>query len=203
MILEHYDLLRYTEKLISEFSIFIHRQKESDFSILGLVGVISLTIHLISAIQIAYQKMKYQKKDNRSYIIHLPPNSSSNNTASNENDAINHSFSTNTTRYNPIFYELGSIIYFVIMLSVYFVLLIVQHFYTDILSDYAMNFLPAIMIKFIFPLIFYVQNPKTRRFIVSCCVSRWIYVVLFVLYCRHTFISQIWLSYRLTRIACN
>ena len=168
----YYDLLCYTEKLTFKFSIFIHRQKESDFSILGLVGVISLTIHLISAIQIAYQKMKYQKEDNRSYIIHLPPNSSSNNTASNENDAINHSFSTNTTRYNPIFYELGSIIYFVVMLSVYFVLLILQNFYTDILSDYAMNFLPAIMIKLIFPLIFHVQNPKPRRFIVSCCVSR-------------------------------
>ena len=188
LILEHYDPLCYTEKLISEFLIFIHRQKESDVSILQIVGIISLTIHLISAIQIAYQKMKYQKEDNRSYIIHLSPKPGSNNTASNENDVLNHSFSTNTTRYNPILYELGNIIYFVIILSVYFVLLIVQHFHTNILSDYAINFLSGIMIKFIFPLIFYVQNPKSRRFILSCCVSRWIYVVLFVLYCRVKFV---------------
>ena len=137
-----------------------------------MIAVISLIIHLISAIKIACQKKKYQMEDNRVYIIRLPPNSCSNNSVSNDNAAVNPSYPQNTTRYNPILYQLGSIIHVAILFSLYFVILIFQTVCSNHLSDYAMNFLPGIMINTIFPLIFYVQNPKARRFIVSCLVSR-------------------------------
>ena len=152
--------------------ILNNRSKASDISILKMIAVLSFTTHVIIAFKIACQKRKCQVEDNRVYIIHLPPNSCPIVSVSDGNAAINHASPINTRRYNPIFYQLGAIIYIVITLGVFFVSLIFQRVWDNHLSQYAMNFLPGTMIYTIFPVIFYVRNPKATKFIVSCLVSR-------------------------------
>ena len=141
-------------------------------SIFQVIAIVGLTIHLISAFWIAYQKYNYQKEESRIYVIQLPPKSCSNHSAASPNDNIFHSPSANTNRYNPILYQLDTIIYFTIAFTVHFIITLVQKFYTSLLSDYATNFLFGTMINFILPCIFYVRNPKAKTFIVSCFVNR-------------------------------
>ena len=152
--------------------ILCNRSKAVGVSIFQIIAVISLTIHLISAIRIAYQKYNYQKEESRVYVIQLPPKSCSNHSAASPNDDIFRSPSANTNRYNPILYELDTIMYFTIAFTVHFVITLVQKFYANLLADYAANFLFGTMICFIFPCIFYVRNPKAKTFIVSCFVNR-------------------------------
>ena len=161
-----------TPNKIFHIWIFINRSKAVGASIFQVIAIVGLTIHLISAIRIAYQKYNYQKEESRVYVIQLPPKSCSNHSAASPNDNIFHSPSANTNRYNPILYQLDTIIYFTIAFTVHFIITLVQKFYTSLLSDYATNFLFGTMINFILPCIFLVRNPKAKTFIVSCFVNR-------------------------------
>ena len=153
--------------------MFIHRSFNAlNYSIMKIIALISFIIHLTSATLIAYQKKKYQEEDNTVYIIRIPPNSSPSDSVSNGNNAIYHSHSTNTQRYNPILFQLENIIFVSITLALFLVMIIVSTRYVNHLSDYAREFLPGIMFCFVFPCIFYLRNANLRKFIVSCFVSR-------------------------------
>ena len=152
---------------------FIHRSFNAlNYSIMKILALLSFIIHLTSATLIAYQKKKYQEEDNTVYIIQIPPNSSQGDSVSNGNRAIYHSHPTNTTRYNPILFQLENIIFVSITLALFLVMIIVSTRYVNHLSDYAREFLPGIMFSFVFPCIFYLRNANVRKFIVSCFVSR-------------------------------
>ena len=136
---------------------------------MGVFIVSSFIIHLISAAKKAHHEWKYQKEHTPVYVIQLPPRPSQNANLFDRNDeAIQYAPQTNTTRYNPIIFQLQHIIWLAITLGIYFVIQILQLFYTNYASAYAKLFVPELMTNFVMPCIFYARHAKARKFFVSC-----------------------------------
>ena len=142
-------------------------------SIIFVFAVSSFIIHLVSAGQIAYQEWKYQKEHTAIHVIQLPPHPCQNASVLDRNDdRIHRAPQANTTRYNPILFQLENIIWVAIMLGICIVIIILQQFSSNHASDYAKQFTPGLMINVVMPCIFYARNAKARKFVVSCFVCR-------------------------------
>ena len=138
-------------------------------SIIFVFAVSSFALHLVSAAQIAYQEWKYQKEHTTVYVIQLPPHPRQNASVLDRNDdIIHHGPQANTTRYNPILFQLEHVLWIAIILGSYFIIQILQRFHSNHASDYAKLFIPGLMINFVMPCIFYARNAKARKFVVSC-----------------------------------
>ena len=148
---------------------FSHRSKTMQGSIIFVFAVSSFIIHLVSAGQIAYQEWKYQKEHTAIHVIQLPPHPCQNASVLDRNDdRIHRAPQANTTRYNPILFQLENIICLAIMLGICIVIIILQQFSSNHASDYAKQFTPGLMINVVMPCIFYARNAKARKFVVSC-----------------------------------
>ena len=163
---------------------FNNRSEAIRGSIIYVVIVSTFIIHLISAVLIAHQEWKYQKEHTPVYVIQLPPRASQNGNVSNRNDEANHNaVPTNTTRYNPILFQLENIKWLAIALGIFFIIQILQRFYTNYASAYLTLFVPELMTNVVIPIIFYARNEKARKFVLACFHCPWINIFWFVLCC--------------------
>ena len=136
---------------------------------MGVFIVSSFIIHLISAVTKAHHEWKYQKEHTPVYVIQLPPRPSRNGNVSNRNDEANHHASPeNTTRDNPILFQLENIKWLAIALGIFFIIQILQRFYTNYASAYLTLFVPELMNNVVIPIIFYARNEKARKFVLAC-----------------------------------
>ena len=136
-----------------------------------LVGL-SVIIYIFATITIFYHKKKNEKQDNPVYIISLPPTQTTD-----ENRSRHHMTAgtqrTNTERYNPIMFPLGSLVYLTFAMATTVALTALRSLdlnKTHYMLDYLRDFCPGFMFSIVIPVFFYARHAKARKFIVSLFV---------------------------------
>ena len=138
-----------------------------------LVGF-SVIIYIFATITIFYHKKKNEKQDNPVYIISLPPTQTTDENRS-EHHMMTGTQRTNTERYNPIMFPLGSLGYLTFAMATTVALTALRSLdlnKTHYMLDYLRDFAPGFMFSILIPLIFYARHVEARTFIVSFFVRR-------------------------------
>ena len=136
-----------------------------------LVGL-SVIIYIFATITIFYHKKKNEKQDNPVYIISLPPTQTTDENRS-EHHMTTGTQRTNTERYNPIMFPLGSLGYLTFAMATTVALTALRSLdlnKTHYMLDYLRDFAPGFMFSILIPLIFYARHAKARKFFVSLFV---------------------------------
>ena len=128
-------------------------------------------IHVFATVMISYYQRQYQKQDNTVYIIKLQTAESPNSTTSSERVLYETSPQVNTSEYNKILFQVNNMMSIGAYVLITMIVTILAR--NDIpYFNYLQEFLPAIMLGFLIPCIFYVRNSKARLFVKECFVKR-------------------------------